>query len=68
MEQSETNGRSGISEGKPTIFEYAGGAPALLKLTEAFYPKVKTDPLLEAIFEDFTDEHAKGVPRTRGVL
>jgi hemoglobin len=50
-----------MSEGKPTIFEYAGGAPAFLKLTEAFYPKVKVDPQLQSVFKDFTDEHVKGV-------
>jgi hemoglobin len=44
-----------------TIFEYACGAPALLRLTEAFYKKVKADPLLQPVFKDFTDEHVKRV-------
>jgi hypothetical protein len=32
---------------KPTIYEYAGGAPAFLRLTQAFYVKVKADPELQ---------------------
>ena len=53
--------RSDTSGGRPTIYEYAGGDAALLRLTGAFYTKVKADPLLETVFKDFTEEHAKGV-------
>jgi hemoglobin len=46
---------------KPTIFEYAGGAPAFQKLTNAFYAKVTADPQLQPVFKDFTDEHIERV-------
>jgi hemoglobin len=52
---------TGMTSDKPTLFEYAGGAPAFLKLTDAFYDKVKADPELEIVFKDFTDEHAHRV-------
>jgi hemoglobin len=44
-----------------TIFEYLGGAPALLELTETFYKKVKADALLQPVFKDFTDDHVHRV-------
>jgi hypothetical protein len=34
----------------PTLYEWIGGAPALEKLTVAFYAKVKADPLIAPIF------------------
>jgi hemoglobin len=46
---------------RPTIFEYAGGAPAFTRLTEAFYKKVIADPLLAPIFVHFTEDHRKHV-------
>ena len=50
-----------MQDGTPTMFEYAGGAPALLKLTEAFYRKAKADPQLQIVFKDFTHEHVTRV-------
>jgi|RhiMetdeSRZDD1v2_1073273.scaffolds.fasta_scaffold457232_3 hemoglobin len=61
MESNDSNHQHDPSEGNPTLFEYAGGAPAFLKLTSAFYSKVKADPELQPVFKDFTDEHARGV-------
>jgi hemoglobin len=46
---------------RPTIFEYAGGAPAFARLTEAFYKKVIADPLLAPLFVNFTEDHRKHV-------
>jgi hemoglobin len=61
VEARQTTQPSDSSGGNPTIFEYAGGPRALLKLTEAFYTKVKADPLLEPVFKDFTHEHVTRV-------
>jgi truncated hemoglobin YjbI len=46
---------------RPTMFEYAGGAAAFTRLTEAFYKKVIADPLLAPVFVDFTEDHRKHV-------
>ena len=50
-----------MTEGKLTIFEYAGGSSAFLKLANAFYAKVMADPQLQPVFKDFTDKHIKRV-------
>jgi hemoglobin len=42
---------------RPTIYEFAGGAPAFQQLTLAFYYKVTAEPLLAPLFTDFTQEH-----------
>jgi hemoglobin len=41
----------------PTLYEWAGGAPALDRLTSRFYQKVKADPLLEPLFAAMPDDH-----------
>ncbi|HWE87942.1 MAG TPA: antibiotic biosynthesis monooxygenase [Pseudonocardiaceae bacterium] len=46
---------------RPTIYEFAGGAPAFRELTEVFYAKVLADPLLAPVFEHFTPEHVTKV-------
>src|SRR5262245_18992007 len=45
----------------PTLYEYAGGAPAFQRLVERFYAKARVDPLLAALFARFTDEHVRRV-------
>lgn len=35
-----------------TIYEALGGAPAVRRLVEAFYPRVQSDPLLAPLFPD----------------
>jgi hemoglobin len=45
----------------PTLYEWAGGAGALERLTERFYVKVKADPLLEPLFAAMPDDHPKHV-------
>jgi len=46
---------------EPTIYEYAGGAPAFQRLVERFYAKARADELLEPLFAHFTDEHVRRV-------
>ena len=41
----------------PTLYEWAGGAEALERLTERFYGKVKADPLLEPLFAAMPPDH-----------
>jgi len=43
------------------LYEFAGGAEALLRLTNAFYAKVTADPLLQPVFKDFTQQHIERV-------
>jgi truncated hemoglobin YjbI len=46
----------------PTLFEWAGGAPALLRLTTIFYGKyVPEDPLLGPLFADMAPDHPERV-------
>jgi truncated hemoglobin YjbI len=46
----------------PTLFEWAGGAPALLRMTRIFYGKyVPEDPLLAPIFADMAPDHPERV-------
>jgi truncated hemoglobin YjbI len=41
----------------PTLYEWAGGHEALLRLTEVFYDKVLADPLLAPVFAHLSDKH-----------
>ena len=41
----------------PTVYEWAGGAPALERLTKVFYVHVLEDPLLRPIFEHMPTDH-----------
>jgi hemoglobin len=45
----------------PTLYEWAGGAEAFERLTEAFYEKVKRDELLEPLFGHMAEDHPKHV-------
>ena len=46
----------------PTLFEWAGGGPALLRLTTIFYEKyVPEDPLLGPLFANMTPDHPERV-------
>ena len=45
----------------PTLFEWVGGMPALERLTERFYVRVKTDPTLEPIFAEMDARHPRFV-------
>jgi CDGSH-type Zn-finger protein/truncated hemoglobin YjbI len=49
-------------EQTPTIFEWAGGLPALSRMTRHFYEKhVPEDPLLGPLFANMSDNHPERV-------
>jgi len=41
----------------PTLYEWAGGAEALDRLTECFYRRVKADPVLKELFATLPEDH-----------
>lgn len=43
--------------GRPSLYEHAGGEPALRRLTELFYASVLEDPLLAPLFGSGLPEH-----------
>ena len=45
----------------PTLYEWAGGRAALVRLFEAFYRTVLTDELLEPLFRDMDRGHPQHV-------
>ena len=46
----------------PTLFQWAGGLPALLRMTRLFYSKyVPEDPLLSPLFADMSPDHPERV-------
>jgi hemoglobin len=45
----------------PTLFEWAGGAEALERLTEAFYRRVREDDLLAPVFAHMPADHPQHV-------
>jgi hemoglobin len=48
-------------EATPTLYEWAGGAPAFSALTEAFYRRVLRDELLRPLFEGMEPTHPEHV-------
>jgi truncated hemoglobin YjbI/uncharacterized Fe-S cluster protein YjdI/CDGSH-type Zn-finger protein len=47
---------------EPTLFEWAGGYPALLRMTRIFYGKyVPEDPLLSPLFANMSPDHPERV-------
>jgi hemoglobin len=50
-----------VNDDPPTLYEWAGGAEALERLTATFYGKVREDPLLAPVFRDMDREHPKYV-------
>jgi truncated hemoglobin YjbI/CDGSH-type Zn-finger protein/uncharacterized Fe-S cluster protein YjdI len=47
---------------EPSVFEWAGGFPALLRMTKIFYAKyVPADPLLSPLFADMSADHPERV-------
>jgi truncated hemoglobin YjbI len=51
-----------LPEPLPTLFEWAGGAPALLRLTKIFYERhVPDDPLLGPLFANMAADHPERV-------
>jgi truncated hemoglobin YjbI len=51
----------------PTVFEWAGGLPALTRMTRIFYEKyVPQDPLLAPLFANMSPDHPQRVARWLG--
>ena len=50
-----------MAVGVPTLYEWAGGAPALTRLTEAFYARVRADDVLAPVFADMPPDHPEHV-------
>ena len=47
---------------EPTLYEWAGGLPALTRMTRIFYGKyVPEDPLLAPLFADMSPDHPERV-------
>jgi hemoglobin len=47
--------------GTPTLYDWAGGGEALLRLTEVFYDRVQDDLLLAPVFAHLDDRHREHV-------
>ena len=45
----------------PTLYDWAGGMPALEKLTEVFYGRIPADPILAPVFANMPADHPKHV-------
>jgi len=45
----------------PTLYEWMGGMPALLRLMTTFYDRVPSDPILAPVFAGMSSEHPKHV-------
>ncbi len=53
---------SGAADPKPpTLYEWVGGIDAITVLLDAFYARVKLDPLLEPLFGKMSPDHPKQV-------
>jgi hemoglobin len=46
-----------VSDGIPTVYEWAGGQAAFERLTAAFYARVREDELLAPVFAEMPEEH-----------
>lgn len=52
------------TDAEPTIFEWAGGYPAMLRMTRLFYEKyVPEDPILAPVFATMSDDHPERVAK-----
>jgi hemoglobin len=49
------------SSSVPSLYEWMGGQPALARLTERFYERVRDDAILAPIFANMSAEHPKHV-------
>ena len=45
----------------PSLYDWAGGAEALTRLTTIFYAKVAADPLLAPVFARMGEDHPRHV-------
>ena len=51
----------GTAEPVSTLYDWAGGAPALERLTQAFYGRVRQDELLAPVFAHMPADHPEHV-------
>lgn len=58
---SEPNPPQAPASGPPSLYEWAGGMPAIERLTDIFYDRVKGDPILAPVFAHITAEHSRHV-------
>jgi truncated hemoglobin YjbI/quinol monooxygenase YgiN len=58
-EVTEVAGSGGAAP--PTLYEWAGGTDAFIRLCEAFYRRVRADELLAPMFADMDVDHARYV-------
>ncbi|MGH8932496.1 MAG: group II truncated hemoglobin [Egibacteraceae bacterium] len=45
----------------PTLYQWAGGMPALERLTEVFYRRVRSDPVVGPLFAKMSEDHPQHV-------
>ena len=50
-----------MGDAVPTLYDWAGGAPALTRLTEAFYARVRADEVLAPVFAEMPRDHPEHV-------
>jgi hemoglobin len=50
-----------MTQPTPTLYEWAGGAPALERLMTLFYARVPADPLIGPLFAHMSPDHARHV-------
>jgi CDGSH-type Zn-finger protein/truncated hemoglobin YjbI len=56
-----------VPDAEPTIFDWAGGLPALTRMTRIFYEKyVPQDPLLAPLFANMSPDHPERVAKWLG--
>jgi hemoglobin len=58
-ENEQTPARA--ANGRPSVYEWAGGSAAFNRLTEVFYGHVLQDPLLAPVFAGMDAEHPRHV-------
>ena len=73
MTEPGASGQPGTKEkpaqekpGPPSIYEWAGGAAALNRLTDVFYGHVLKDPVLAPVFAHMDSRHAEHVAKWLG--
>jgi hemoglobin len=50
-----------MTDTTPTLYDWAGGADAFVRLTDVFYARVVTDDLLAPLFAHMSPAHARNV-------
>ncbi|MDT0344635.1 group II truncated hemoglobin [Streptomyces litchfieldiae] len=61
MRHYEPTGVAGSGSSTPTIYAWAGGEEAFLRLAEVFYDRVLADPVLKPVFAEMSGDHPRHV-------